>query len=75
MKKLHFLVTLKIFLKDDNNWKKSGLNDPVLNQLAKLYKEKFPEKKLPNIQIVKDMIKRHKEGESLENIINNHISK
>ena len=75
MKKLHFLVTLKIFLKDDNNWKKSGLNDPVLNQLAKLYKEKFPEKKLPNIQIVKDMIKRHKEGESLEYIINNYISK
>ena len=28
-----------------------------------------------NIQIVKDMIKRHKEGESLENIINNHIPK
>ena len=55
--------------------KKSGINDPVLNQLAKLYKEKFPEKKPPNIQIVKDMIKRHKEGESLENIINSLVSK
>ena len=55
--------------------KKSGINDPVLNQLAKLYKEKFPEKKPPNIQIVKDMIKRHKEGESLENIINSLILK
>ena len=55
--------------------KKSGINDPILNQLAKLYKEKFPEKKPPNIQIVKDMIKRHKEGESLENIINSLVSK
>ena len=55
--------------------KKTGINDPILNKLAKLFKEKFPEKKLPNIQIVKDMIKRHKEGESLENIINTHIPK
>jgi hypothetical protein len=55
--------------------KKSGINDPILNKLAKLYKEKFPEKKPPNIQIVKDMIKRHKEGESLENIINSHVPK
>jgi len=55
--------------------KKSGINDPILNKLAKLFKEKFPEKKPPNIQIVKDMIKRHKEGESLENIINSLVSK
>ena len=55
--------------------KKTGINDPILNKLAKLFKEKFPEKKPPNIQIVKDMIKRHKEGESLEDIINSHIPK
>ena len=55
--------------------KKTGINDPILNKLAKLFKEKFPEKKPPNIQIVKDMIKRHKEGESLEDIINSHVPK
>jgi len=55
--------------------KKSGINDPVLNQLAKLYKEKFPEKKLPNPKIVNEMVKKHKEGESLESIINSLISK
>ena len=55
--------------------KKSEINDPILNKLAKLFKEKFPEKKPPNIQIVKDMIKRHKEGESLEDIINSHTPK
>ena len=38
-------------------------------------KRSFPKKKPPNIQIVKDMIKRHEEGESLENIINSHIPK
>ena len=55
--------------------KKTGINDPILNKLAKLFKEKFPEKKPPSIQIVKEMIKRHKEGESLENIINSHTPK
>ena len=50
--------------------KKSGINDPVLNQLSKLYKEKFPDKKLPNVEMVKAMKKKHEEGESLENIVN-----
>ena len=53
--------------------KKSGINDPVLNQLAKLYKEKFPEKKLPIPKIVNEMVKKHQEGESLEKIIDDHI--
>ena len=53
--------------------KKSGINDPVLNQLAKLYKEKFPEKKLPSVTIVNEMLKKHLEGESLEKIIDDHI--
>ena len=53
--------------------KKSGINDPVLNQLAKLYKEKFPEKKLPSPKIVNEMVKKHQEGESLEKIIDDHI--
>jgi len=53
--------------------KKSGINDPVLNQLAKLYKEKFPEKKLPSVTIVNEMLKKHQEGESLEKIIDDHI--
>jgi len=55
--------------------KKSGINDPVLNQLAKLYKEKFPEKKLPSVTIVNEMVKRHKEGENLEDIVKNFIIK
>jgi len=55
--------------------KKSGINDPVLNQLAKLYKEKFPEKKLPSVAIVNEMLKKHQEGESLENIVNSYKSK
>ncbi len=55
--------------------KKSGINNPVLNELAKLYKEKFPEKKPPNVSIVNEMIKRHEAGESLEDIINSHIPK
>ena len=53
--------------------KKSEINDPVLNQLAKLYKEKFPEKKLPSVTIVNEMLKKHLEGESLEKIIDDHI--
>ena len=55
--------------------KKSGINDPVINGLAKLFKEKFPGKKLPSVSIVNEMLKRHKVGESLENIINSHIPK
>ena len=55
--------------------KKSRINDPVLNQLAKLYKEKFPDKKLPNVELVKAMKKKHEEGESLENIVNSLVIK
>ncbi len=52
--------------------KKSGINNPVLNQLAKLYNDKFPEKKLPSVSIVNEMVKRHEAGESLIDIINSH---
>ena len=55
--------------------KKSEINDPVLNELAKLFKEKFPGKKPPILPLVKEMLKRHKAGESLEDIINSHIPK
>ena len=55
--------------------KKSGISDPVLNKLAKLFREKFPEKKPPNVEIAKDMKKRYEEGESLESIINSFVPK
>ena len=66
---------MSIHLEAKQNQKKSGINDPVLNQLAKLYKEKFPEKKLPSVAIVNEMLKKHQEGKSLENIINSYKSK
>ncbi len=44
--------------------------------MIKEFKVNFTEKEISLIyQKVKDMIKRHKEGESLEYIINNYISK
>ena len=55
--------------------KKSEINNPVLNELAKLFKEKFPGKKPPILPLVKEMLKRHEAGESLEDIINSHILK
>ena len=55
--------------------KKSGINDPVFNELRKLFTEKFPEKNLPNVEIVKEWKKRNEEGESLENIINSYVPK
>ena len=55
--------------------KKSEINNPVLNELAKLFKEKFPGKKPPILPLVKEMLKRHEAGESLEDIINSHIPK
>ena len=55
--------------------KKSEINNPVLNELAKLFKEKFPGKKPPILPLVKEMLKRHEAGESLEDIINSYIPK
>ena len=55
--------------------KKSGINDPILNELRRLFTEKFPEKNLPNVEIVKEWKKRNEEGESLENIINSYVPK
>jgi hypothetical protein len=55
--------------------KTSAINDPVLNELRKLWKEKFPDENSPKVEIVKQMVKRHKEGESLVNIINSYNPK
>ena len=55
--------------------KKSGINNPVLNELKKLWEKKYPDKKLPKVEIVKEMEKRHSKGESLEDIINSYEPK
>ena len=55
--------------------KKSGINNLVLNELKKLWEKKYPDKKLPKVEIVKEMEKRHSKGESLEDIINSYEPK
>ena len=55
--------------------KKSGINNLVLNELKKLWEKKYPDKKPPKAEIVKEMEKRHSKGESLEDIINSYEPK
>ena len=57
-------------------------NKPEINtEYEKALKEyelllkKYPDKKLPKVEIVKEMEKRHSKGESLEDIINNYEPK
>ena len=50
--------------------KTSEINNPVLNELRKLFNEKYKDKKPPNTEIVKGWVARYEQGEDLETIVN-----